>query len=322
MKRNSARIITSVTAVALLFGVSTVAFADTYSDSNSNGEENSNTTGKVFDAQLLGGNEVPTVSTSTTSGYSGVWFGPQGQGMNYWLDVYNGDEVKAAHLHCASSGANGPVVASLFDDSNGTDVNGRLAEGDISTGDIADSASDCSNTIGYDIENLADLSKAIEEGKIYVNVHSEQYPNGVTRGQLAFRENTTDGDTGSDTDDGYNNDKDHGNKDWMSDWNNHWDNNSDWDNNKDWKNDDCNESWNDEHDWNKNIDWDNNRGWNKDNTKNWDRDSNDENWYNNKDWNDDANGDDEDWEKDWNSSNNHPIRTITNNLELRTSGEW
>ncbi|MBP9710912.1 MAG: CHRD domain-containing protein [Candidatus Pacebacteria bacterium] len=327
LKRTRAKVITSVAVASLLLGASTVAFADTsYSNSNSSGEENSSTTGKIFDAELLGSSEIPAVSTSTTSRYAGVWFGTNGQDMNYWLDVNNGDEVEAAHLHCAAPGNNGPVVVELYESSDGTDINGRLAEGDITNNDIADTGSECSGTIGYDIENLDDLAQAIEEGKIYANVHSEQYPNGVARGQLAFRENTTDDNNGTSTDDNdsYNDDEDtdHNHTGWMNNDDKDW-NKGDWKHmnwyyNSNWSNNDIDED----------RDSDNDRSHNK---KNWNNNDQD----NGKDWNDDYGSDEMSWgernrddsqdtedeDNNWShTSDSHPIRTITDNVKVRVFG--
>lgn len=129
---------------------------------------------------LEGSQEVPPVS----SGVSGTFnlTNTDDASWEYTLDVFDGDEVTAAHLHCGDPGENGPAVVTLFSDPNGTDVDGRLTSGDIDEGDI--SAANCASTIGYDIGTLDDLEEAIDDGRVYVNVHTSSLPDGAARGQL------------------------------------------------------------------------------------------------------------------------------------------
>jgi len=140
----------------------------------------------TYDAVLTGAKEVPPVNTNT-HGVSGVWFRDNGVDMNYWLSIWNGDEITSAHLHCGDPGEAGPIVVGLYSDPSGTDVNGSLASGNIGNANIQNSASGCTSTIGYAIHNVGDLARAITEGRIYANAHSQAYPDGVARGQLERR---------------------------------------------------------------------------------------------------------------------------------------
>lgn len=162
---------------------------------NSNG-------GWVFETHMTGSEEVPPRSTDTT-GDGGVWFGADGAGMRTWAIVWQGDEITKAHLHCGDPGENGPPVVTLYDNSNGADVNGILAQKTVSDSSIMDA--DCESVIGYNIDSVHDLAHAIENGDIYMNVHNEQYPDGVIRGQFEGRE--MPGGGGS-SDDGKRDDKD------------------------------------------------------------------------------------------------------------------
>ncbi len=179
-----------------------------WSGGNTDYSHNTNTMW-VFEADLKGSEEVPPVSAGTT-GNAKVSMGNQGNDMQYWLSLMNGNDITAAHLHCARRGVTGPVVATLFSDSAGRDINGALASGSIANAQIMDS--DCTAKIGFDIVNIADLARAIKEGYIYVNVHSKQYPDGVARGQLA---KTHSGADWNDTEDW----RDSAEKYW---WNNKW----------------------------------------------------------------------------------------------------
>mgnify|MGYP003393384907 FL=1 len=151
------------------FAIGQFAYAEQNSWYNGNNNGSNNGSGSTtYSASLNGGNEVPSVS-SNTSGTGSVTFNSNGENMTYSLSVMNGDEIKAAHLHCGDPGENGPVVAHIFSDANGTDINGQLASGSVTV-----TSADCSPTIGYDVTNADTLAQAITDGRIYVNVHSEQ----------------------------------------------------------------------------------------------------------------------------------------------------
>jgi|GEM_PF-1018644 len=255
-------------AAFLLMG--TVVFADSYgSGSYSSNEEDS---GRNIDIQLSGSQEVPSVSTNTTGQYE-LDFDDNGANMVSRLEVYNGDEITAAHLHCAPPGENGPPVVTLFSDSNGTDVNDLLDSSSINDSDIADV--NCASEIGYDIENVQDLARAINDGEIYVNVHSQSHPDGLIRGNLpAGEDNSSDDDYNNSSDDhGYGG---HGNNDGH-DWKDDDHGKHDW-NHKDW------DQWNKDHgeDWNEHNDWNGGKGGHSD----WNRDHHEDDWKDgNNDWN-------------------------------------
>jgi hypothetical protein len=104
---------------------------------------------------LNGPQEVPSVETE---GYGISSLSVIGSEMRYEIDVYNlTSPITAAHLHRAPMGENGPPIREI------TFV-GNHAEGTLTLTD----------------EELADF----EEGNLYFNVHTQQYPNGEIRGQL------------------------------------------------------------------------------------------------------------------------------------------
>lgn len=162
--------------------------------------------GWLFETQLKGINEVPSVTPEKISGNGGVWFGPNGAYMNFWLFVFAGNEkITSAHLHCGSPGENGPVVVELFESTTATGVSieGELARAYLDNADIV--AANCLSVIGRNIGNIDELADAILDELIYINVHSINYPNGVARGQLTeydFGNDDDDGDDEDDDDDG------------------------------------------------------------------------------------------------------------------------
>ena len=135
-----------------------------------------------FTASLTGSAEVPSVNTNM-SGQLKLSFRHPGDTGKFHLNVWNGDDVTAAHLHCAPAGQNGPVVVGLYDNSTGADINGLLAMGDITDSKVMGSSTPTGNC-PVDINDVDDLEDAIEDGLIYVNVHTKDYPNGEIRGQV------------------------------------------------------------------------------------------------------------------------------------------
>jgi len=194
-------------AAVTLFGFAVAVSAQSYNSNSANyynGNWNNNATSTQANANLTGSQEVPLVSASTT-GSGGVWFEQNGSGMSSWLSVWNGTDVTAAHLHCGDLGENGPAVVTLFENSNGVDVNGSLVSKAITNGDIADV--NCTSVIGYDINTVSELAQAIRNGDIYMNVHDKEHPNGVVRGQLVAQNQSGGNHEGKRTDGYWDKDK-------------------------------------------------------------------------------------------------------------------
>lgn len=124
-----------------------------------------------FHASLSGDEEVPPVDTRGTGAAT---FRDRADGLEYRLNVANLENVMAAHIHCASTGMNGPVGVTLFSDGPVSDP-GTLAAGTIT-------APDAGNGCGW--EDLDDVVTALESGDTYVNVHTQAHPGGEIRGQI------------------------------------------------------------------------------------------------------------------------------------------
>jgi CHRD domain-containing protein len=87
------------------------------------------------------------------------------------------DNVTAAHIHSGKTGANGPILVTLFktESPSSKPINGILTSGNITNADLEGPMAG---------KTLIDLTKAMELGETYVNVHSEEFPNGEIRGQI------------------------------------------------------------------------------------------------------------------------------------------
>lgn len=133
-----------------------------------------------FKAKLSGSQEVPPV-ISDTSGRFTIEFDRALTVGEYRLRVNDGERVTQAHLHCAPSGANGPIVVFLAGfHALGWDVDGKwIGNASISDANIIQGV-----TCPEAIADLADLTAAMDSGNIYVNVHTVANPGGEVRGQL------------------------------------------------------------------------------------------------------------------------------------------
>lgn len=124
-------------------------FSDTYDFTYNSGSV-------MLRAVLRGANEVPAVATAATG--TGT-FTLTTQGLTYDITYANlTGAYTAAHFHIAPAGVNGSVVEPI------TFVNGRAQ--------------------GTWTNLTAQERNALLNDEVYVNVHSDAYPNGEIRGQL------------------------------------------------------------------------------------------------------------------------------------------
>jgi hypothetical protein len=135
--------------------------------------------GNVINVTLSGGQEVPSV-TSTVTGTATIELLSDGT-IAYSVSLLNPSGVAllgmaGAHLHCAASGADGPLVAFLAQPVTGGVLTTPVDfSGSLNATDIVDP------TCGATIELLYG---SIRAGRVYINVHSTQNPDGEVRGQI------------------------------------------------------------------------------------------------------------------------------------------
>ena len=145
---------------------------------------------KSFTAFLNGFNEVPSVST-TAKGTTHVRLDPWNKVIRYTLHTGKLEgEIWQAHLHLGQKHTNGGVVAFLcgsvaqpLEIPDGTPecppTTGGSVSGVIEADDILPVLEQ-----GIDAGEIDEVATAIKAGSVYVNVHSERFPNGEIRGQL------------------------------------------------------------------------------------------------------------------------------------------
>lgn len=166
---------------ALLFVGISSAHGQTIAPAQDSGHSMSMASDMVFTTSLSGTEEIP-MSTSTASGRAHLVHSSSRTGsvMHYQLIVHDGENITGAHLHCGPRGVNGPVVVNLLKEESKTSVHGELASGMIEQNDILAAGATCTPNI----RTVAHLAQAMREGKVYVNVHTTQYPGGEIRGQV------------------------------------------------------------------------------------------------------------------------------------------
>ena len=130
---------------------------------------------------LDGDQETPSVNTKA-QGQAKLQLSKDGSSLHYKLNVANIEDVTMAHLHRITdpTSTTGGVVAWLYPSGPPPQLipgrtNGTLAEGEITAANLTGSLA------GMDLEALVN---AINDGTIYVNVHTVQNPPGEIRGDI------------------------------------------------------------------------------------------------------------------------------------------
>ncbi|HSA83061.1 MAG TPA: CHRD domain-containing protein [Geminicoccaceae bacterium] len=138
---------------------------------------------------IIGGNENPPVATLA--------------GGNFRVELFPGriafrlryaridSNVLQAHLHAGNPGENGPIVVFLCTNVGGTPPGATdrpcppapaVVTGDIVAADVIGGV-----IPGLGVGDLNLLRRLINQGAVYVNVHSADVPSGEVRGQLSPR---------------------------------------------------------------------------------------------------------------------------------------
>ena len=126
-----------------------------------------------FATNMTGQEEVPPVDTQDVDETILVQDLPLNQTIHYFVNVTGIEGITQGHIHSAAEGENGQIVVTLFNFESPQSAvleNGTFA---------------ASNLEGpMQGKTMPDLIAAMKNGSTYVNVHTEQNPNGEVRGQL------------------------------------------------------------------------------------------------------------------------------------------
>jgi hypothetical protein len=134
-----------------------------------------------YRAQPAGEFEVPAVETSAEADFK-LKVAADGMSATYDLKINEPiDDATMAHLHLAPVGSNAGVVVWLYPHDgppaaapNGEDFTGRLAKDTITPDDL----------VGALAGNWDGFLQALEDGQLYVNVHTTAHPGGEIRDQV------------------------------------------------------------------------------------------------------------------------------------------
>ena len=126
-----------------------------------------------YSTPLTGMEEVPPVNTNST----GIaLFEIKNNNIGFNVNVTNLSNITAAHIHLGEFGQNGEILVPLLKASQPLDIlNGTLIEGNVTNTDLVGSLKG---------KTINDLVQLFNNTKTYVNVHTEQYPNGEIRGEI------------------------------------------------------------------------------------------------------------------------------------------
>ena len=143
--------------------------------------------------RLLGGNENPPVISEGSGRFTAT---SEKGAIEFRLryDVGSAEsDAQQAHLHIANSGTNGPIVVFLCSNLGNTPpgATGRACPpspaevtGDIVADDVL-AASEGDPAVEIIAAGaLEGLKRLIEQGSVYVNVHTDDHPAGEIRGQM------------------------------------------------------------------------------------------------------------------------------------------
>jgi hypothetical protein len=130
---------------------------------------------KRFVTELTGFEEVPPVNNTSAIGVAEFKLGQDN--IMYTVNVTDIENVTAAHIHSGQVGENGPIVITLFKEGTPTTAmtTGVLSEGNITATNLEGPMAG---------QLLSNLISAMRNDQTYVNVHTQQNPNGEIRGQI------------------------------------------------------------------------------------------------------------------------------------------
>ena len=147
-----------------------------------------------FSATLSGAQEIMPEVVTPATGKIKAKFDKGFTEVTVNLKIENlAGSFLAAHFHCARPGVAGPVALGLtslvplsFD---GKRIRGTLTNADFPDPEDPDV---CMTPIGRPVNNIVALAFAMQDGLIYVNVHSQFSPPGEIRGQMRKKDGDDD----------------------------------------------------------------------------------------------------------------------------------
>lgn len=146
--------------------------------------------GQTFSAALSGKDEVPPTESNST-GTAKFQVNENGTQVSYWVNITGIKKVNQAHIHNGTAGENGNVVVTLS--------KGKSAKGDETPPQIGFAGNITKDDLHGPLKDkdLSELVKLMSDGSSYINVHTDKYPKGAIRGQIATMSGSTEGNVSS-----------------------------------------------------------------------------------------------------------------------------
>lgn len=126
-----------------------------------------------FIVNLTGDEEVPPAQTNTTGTADISAFDVSDDSITYAINVSSIEGATAGHIHLGKQGENGPIVVTLF--KYDSPMNQVMETGTVTADKLEGPMKD---------KPMSDLALTGLNGSLYINVHTEQYPDGEIRGQI------------------------------------------------------------------------------------------------------------------------------------------
>lgn len=161
---------------------------------------------RTFTSPLSGDEEVPAVETEA-SGQAEFVLSEDGSEVSFTVEVADLEDANMAHIHLGPAGENGPPVVWLHTQAQEPE----LIEG-VTTGTLASGTFTADDLVGpLEGGTLDELVSEMAAGNTYTNVHTEEFPDGEIRGQIAeVTEETDEGDEMADEGDAADGEADEG----------------------------------------------------------------------------------------------------------------
>ncbi|MBA3750043.1 MAG: CHRD domain-containing protein [Nitrosopumilus sp.] len=123
---------------------------------------------------LSGQEEVPPTDSQATGAAEFIPVVPNNETIDFSVNVTGIEGVTAGHIHSGIQGENGPVVVTLF-------------QFDPAQNEVSENGTITANNLEGPMKGktISDLISSLKNSSTYVNIHTEQNPDGEIRGQIS-----------------------------------------------------------------------------------------------------------------------------------------
>ena len=129
-----------------------------------------------YRAKLDGNNEVPAVNT-TAEGV--INFKTKNDMLTWKMNVTGANDATGVNIHKGKAGEKGEIVVDLMKVSKHSDnPKGMTMRGNVTESSLKGSMAG---------KTIADLKTAIANGDVYVNLKTQDHPDGLMRGQIKLK---------------------------------------------------------------------------------------------------------------------------------------